>query len=808
MNSQQLDEAIERLAHWLPRQGPIKEFIHHNTLHAYQRWPFFEGLRRASRMLGSRSFLRLDEYRERLRGGLICPEILAQVAGEFSLDREQMLNYRPLDSVPTPGIAWTGLRSRWRCKFGLRIESHTHPVLFRWVGQYLDQGVAIWRMPHVHLSLFQAVMKITRESWLPVDPYSKPCLRPYYDMDSHRVVLDILNKLIGRPEYYERYLLEMSLAHPGWSGMIRSLEQNPENLVLSRKVSLVDFMALELMAELAYIQAQLGTPLPPLLTSQETLPLLPVEADYPLRASQEERLQEAWQIAYERTYAQNLLSKVVRQPLSRSGRAARVSAFFCIDDRECSLRRHLEFFAPDVQTFGTAGFFAIDCAFQGADHAFPFKHCPAPMTPRHLIREFKTQPEPRTRVLSHWMPTETTLLRGFLVSQTLGLWAALRLAFSVFWPSFEQLTAPALSSVSENGVQLQVERDPQEATRAELAVGYTDLEMADRVGSVLQATGALSRGLGELVILLGHGASSVNNPYFAAYDCGACSGKAGAPNARAFALMANRAQVRELLKLRGLGIPETCWFVGALHDTTRDEVRFFDCEQVPPTLQGTLDEFREKLKLALGENARERCQKFALVSSSVDSGQALREVRQRSEAIFEPRPELNHANNAACIVGGRELSKGLMLDRRVFLNSYDPGCDPEGETLAKILGAVVPVCGGINLEYFFSRIDPRVYGSGSKLPHNVNGLIGVINGTQGDLLTGLPTQMTELHEPLRLLLLVQHHPQIALSAAQANPEIFNWIENGWIQYFSLAPGSQQTFHYTHSQMRPLEFSEC
>ena len=53
---------------------------------------------------------------------------------------------------------------------------------------------------------------------------------------------------------------------------------------------------------------------------------------------------------------------------------------------------------------------------------------------------------------------------------------------------------------------------------------------------------------------------------------------------------------------------------------------------------------------------------------------------------------------------------------------------------------------GINLEYFFSSVDNEVYGCGTKLPHNVTGLLGVMNGHQGDLRTGLPLQMVELHD--------------------------------------------------------------
>lgn len=93
--------------------------------------------------------------------------------------------------------------------------------------------------------------------------------------------------------------------------------------------------------------------------------------------------------------------------------------------------------------------------------------------------------------------------------------------------------------------------------------------------------------------------------------------------------------------------------------------------------------------------------------------------------MFEPRPELNHATNAVCIVGRRSLSENLFLDRRASSSSYDYRTDPEGKFLTISMGPIAPVMGGIDLEYFFSRTDNQKMGAGTKLPHNVMGLIGV-----------------------------------------------------------------------------------
>ena len=47
----------------------------------------------------------------------------------------------------------------------------------------------------------------------------------------------------------------------------------------------------------------------------------------------------------------------------------------------------------------------------------------------------------------------------------------------------------------------------------------------------------------------------------------------------------------------------------------------------------------------------------------------------RAEDLSQVRPEWGHATNAVCIVGRRARTRGLFLDRRAFLNSYDPTQD-------------------------------------------------------------------------------------------------------------------------------------
>src|SRR5690606_40614504 len=92
-------------------------------------------------------------------------------------------------------------------------------------------------------------------------------------------------------------------------------------------------------------------------------------------------------------------------------------------------------------------------------------------------------------------------------------------------------------------------------------------EAVARVATVLEDLGLVGQ-LAPLVVLLGHGSRSRNNPHASAYDCGACGGRQGGPNARIFALAANDPRVRAGLAERGILIPEGTVFLGGRHDPT------------------------------------------------------------------------------------------------------------------------------------------------------------------------------------------------------------------------------------------------
>lgn len=160
-----------------------------------------------------------------------------------------------------------------------------------------------------------------------------------------------------------------------------------------------------------------------------------------------------------------------------------------------------------------------------------------------------------------------------------------------------------------------------------------------------------------------------------------------------------------------------------------------------------------------------------------------------------------------CFVGRRSRLRGLYLDRRCFMHSYDASTDDdESNILGRILGAVVPVCEGINLQYYFSTVDSPGWGCGTKLPHNVTSLLGVMDGYASDLRPGLPYQGVEIHEPLRLLFVIESTPEAIFKIMNRNSWVRNILWNGWAQLSLLDPHSNRIQVFRNGQFHDYQAS--
>ncbi|MBI5760193.1 MAG: DUF2309 domain-containing protein [Planctomycetales bacterium] len=741
-----------------------------------------------------------------------------------------------------------------------------HEVLIRFCAAFTDQGFAGWKLPVRDHGFYRAFCEVYR---LPAGPPDRWMLGLSSELvrletagigplESIRESLDLLGV---RDDEQDDCLTASLLALRGWAGMIWQMEDRPDRVALSVPPgSLVEFLAVRLILErvaLAHVAAESLDYRGSLAGLREAVALRngnghanPVEGrallvfqlaqilgwsplalhrlteqDWSALVTEIEDFTEVerrrlFHQAFERRFRRQALDAISIHTRRESKRveSPRFQAAFCIDTREESFRRHLEEVASDVETFSTAGFFNVPIYYRGVADAHFSTLCPIVVRPKHWITEevvYSLEEEDRRRAKTRRAIGAAThsvhvgsrsIARGAVLTASLGVLASVPLVARVLFP---RMTARIRKTVGRfveapRVTRLRLERTEVEPGPEGNHIGFNLEEMANIGERVLRDIG-LTSSFARLFLFFGHGSFCLNNPHKSSYDCGACSGGAGGPNARALAAILNDPRVRSILASRSLNIPAETLFLGGLHNTCSDTLMFYDLDLLPKSHLADFEAARDSLDIVCQRNAHERCRRFQSAPLNLSISDAHKHVEGRSEDLAQTRPEFGNATNAVCFVGRRERLRGLYLDRRCFMQSYDPAQDDERlSILGRILAPVVPVCEGINLQYFFSYIDSPGWGCGTKLPHNVTSLLGVMDGAASDLRPGLPWQGVEIHEPVRLLFVIETTPEGILQIMDRDPLVGKILKNGWSQLALLNPQTSEVLVYRAGEFHPYQ----
>lgn len=526
----------------------------------------------------------------------------------------------------------------------------------------------------------------------------------------------------------------------------------------------------------------------------------------------DDRMGYIWLCAYEKHYRDEILTALAQNKgrgawPNREHRPA-AQLVFCMDDREEGTRRHLEEIYPEVETLGTAAHFNVPHNWRGLDDIGSAAQAPVIPTPVIPVHEVNEQPAQKDKAIGdlhqrrhRWFrkghqlllqntrrgTVMPTLLATIAAPVTLGVLIGKILAPRTFGQLREHLKQLFEKPLTTR-ITFVAANDSPEATLENPRVGFTDIEQADRVQALLRGI-CLLEGFSQLVVIIGHGSRNQNNPHASAYNCGACSGRFSGPNARVVAAMANRSEVRAILKERDIVIPEDTWFIGAEHDTCNEAIAWYDLDLLPADRVKAQIKLQLALEQATLLHAQERCRRLASAPARPSPQRAFDHINGRALDFSQARPELGHATNACAFFGRRAISRGAFFDRRAFLISYDASQDPTGEVLERHLLINGAVGAGINLEYYFSTVDNEHYGCGSKVTHNVTGFLGVMEGSSSDLRTGLPRQMIEVHEAMRLLVIVEASTESLTKIYKRQPPLQELVGNAWVQLVAMDPDS-------------------
>ncbi len=778
--------------------------------------------------------------------------------------------------LPTAGLPEEGLlhpRDLLLKATGEDINRYTHDLMIRFCGAFLDQGYAQWKLPDRDAGLFRAFVNLYSQQCTVPDEWLRGLREELLSIQREETspeqsILESLELLGVDESDRDEFITQTLLSLRGWAGMVWQMETAADWTVRpAPKGSLLEFLAVQLLLErqaIAYFGREVfgisgpvrktldaatenvkrGQPLnierrafllfqvgqmlgwqPQLLQKLDIAGWEELSGEVESFSSLERR--RVFHEAYERQYRIAALDAFAKHSSRRRGLAQQQTeksrpAFqlmCCIDDREESFRRHVEEVAPQSETFGAAGFFAVAMKYKGAADSFFKPLCPAVIDPDHYVQEdvgytfegvHKSRAQMRKGLgqATYLFHTRSRTFLGGIVTGIAGSLATAPLVARVLAPHLTARIRSRFGSLLQPPpvTRLQLQRYEEEPGSQNGHIGYTLEEMAGIVTRLLQDIGLTkTEDFSRLFIACGHGSSSLNNPHESAYCCGACAGKRGGPNARAFAEMANDYRVRTLIAEHGLLIPNDTVFVGAYHNTCDDSVVYYDLDRVPASHRPDFEFARKAIDEGRTRNAHERCRRFASAPLTLTPEEALRHVESRSEDLAQARPEYNHATNALCIVGRRDWTRGLFIDRRSFLTSYDPTQDDEGSSiLFRILAAAIPVCAGISLEYYFSCVDYVKYGSGSKLPHNLVSLLGVMEGSASDLRTGLYQQMVEIHEPVRLMFVIETTPEAMLSIIDRHEGIGRLCRGGWVQLAVINAETSELHLYRGDRFEPYE----
>lgn len=774
---------LDLVAQDLPIIRPIKEFIHLNLLLPYQKMPFWDAIQVISLKLEAFAIPSINYFKNKMNEDPTYHKLILDEIKKSSTPEEQSILHNHIFNESNMFIQHDirigKIHNEWNTYLEVDVMRLADSMLIRWLGMFLDQGISEWQMPGSdQLSFYQCIKKLLTESLITPTPFTKKNVHQLFFKTSEEAIAHHLDYLCPDSYSQQDYAREAIFTLRGWAGLIHSITKEPHLLTFPRQITLNDFLAIKLILERAWIEKENKTKGWPHLRStkkQNTHPLAQTSRLKALKICQE--------VFEEYQYTPFL--KLIQEKTNETQQTqAKFQAVFCMDDRECSLRRHLEEINQEIETFGTAGHFGIECFYQHSRDPLPKKHCPLPVVPKVLIKESNGFNQPKKN------------------SSFSSIYSTYKLMLKLFFPLKDKKEDQVI--LKKNSSTLQIERIDEDLIQTNnhfVKVGYTYEEMAKIIYEQLHIIG-LTQSFAPLIFIMGHGSTSENNPYFTAYGCGACSGRPGGPNAKIIVKMANSLEVRKILKnVYNFTIPNDVYFVAAMHDTCSDIVTFYDSHLIPHDYQDHFKTFQKNINLACMKNSAERCTHFEKFSFSKLIQNKSRAVKLRSLSFFETRPEMGHTDVMMAIVGNRSLTKSLDLKRRAFLQSYSPEIDPEGKILAQILTAVVPVCSGINLDYFFSHVDNLRFGAGSKLPQNVVGNIGTSHGTESDLLYGLPLQMVDQHTPTRLMIVVEQEPNIALSAIKNHALVNEIIHNNWVHYYCYSSKEKKYYQYTDSQMK-------
>ncbi|MDP1608862.1 MAG: DUF2309 domain-containing protein [Chlamydiales bacterium] len=654
-------------------------------------------------------------------------------------------------------------------------EEKVNRHFIKWVQAFLDQGQATWKMPDRHLGFYRCWRLLAIYDRLLIRTDLERKILASFPEDPEEAIEFGMKRLGIQNHNRVKYLAGQLGQLAGWAGYVK-WQTDWESKPSRYPIDLVQFLAVRIIIA-CLVEKQ---------REEEQFKKKPLSK----RAWTKEKI-ERQEEEYRNELTRKLLDEAKKESFSFRKENPLGQLVFCIDVRSESFRKQLEA-QGNWETFGFAGFFGIPISLKEKDSSEKYPSCPVLLKPQHDVVEIsyysifsKSISKIRSVLLSFYKGLKYQFGTPFALAEAIGPWSGI-------WMAFKSLNPQAAYTLQE----LHEKKPTHNFCCLDESIPLK--EQITYAQSALSMIG-LTQDFAPLVIFCGHGSSVQNNPHASALNCGACGGNAGGPNARLMASILNSPLVRCELNKRGIQIPEETLFLGAEHDTTTDNVTLFCDEMDMATQPNLIKRLQEDLKSTQLANTSAR---MPLLGSLKGAKEAIR----KSVDWSETRPEWGLAKNAAFVVGPRTLTENLDLKSRCFLHSYDWKSDEDGTSLETILTAPMVVAEWINTQYFFSAFNPVVFGSGSKITHNVVGKIGVMQGNGSDLMHGLPLQsiysndLEPYHIPMRLLTVVLAPRTRIDTIVKKHPTLQDLFFNQWVKLVAIDPTDLKAYQLEEQEV--------
>lgn len=809
-------DSVESACKRIAPTWPLDQFIAVNPYWGFLSEPIRTVADRIECYSGSRMVMPRAFYREQWKAGSLRAEHLQEALkrSELIISMAELLLHLEGESPTAPRVPlFTAITDSERdLLHGMSISDFVTHNVSQHCASYFDHCQSSWGTQRKS-SLYESWMqhaRTDRSPWLLMGIHR---LRHYaHSLPDEPLALieKALQVLPVPPEGRTDYLTALLMSLNGWASWC-AYERWQANLVQKHDDHIVQLLAIRLAWEHFAFEHLLNSEVPPSWTTGWAMVRDWWERS-DVHMSVDWIFHEAIEISYQSRLCQSLKSGFSESHIEPAS-APDVQAVFCIDVRSEVFRRALEGCSDSIQTLGFAGFFGLPISYAPIGTSAERPQLPGLLAPKLCVTDTTgseeadqmsiTKKSQNLGLKSVWKDFRSSATSTFTFVESCGLFYA---------GSLLKRTVHKMTRKVEAGIA-----SPEEDSSPRPCLTHREGEDAPTVQSLVDLVAGILRnmsltaGFARIVLLTGHGSQTANNPHAAGLDCGACGGQTGEVNARVLAGLLNDPAIRAGLLKLGMDIPNTTHFLAALHNTTTDEVMIFDTNLLPKSHESDLTRFVDWLQQAAHRARTERAECLGIEIHEASSPAALLNRFQiRSKDWSQVRPEWGLVNNAAFLIAPRTRSRGIDLEGRVFLHEYQSSNDPDGSVLEAIMTAPMLVTNWINMQYYASTVDNRLYGSGNKVLHNVvGGRLGVFEGNGGDLRIGLPLQSlhdghTLRHMPLRLSVFIEASQSSIGAIIQKHEVVRDLVHNQWIHLFQITPESRTFARYRDGVWEPIE----